>query len=334
MQEEPLISVIVPVYNVETFLLRCLESIASQTYHNLEIILVDDGSTDGSGKMCDAFAEKDSRSFVIHQTNKGLWYARNVGQNASKGDYLMFVDGDDYLHVDAIKVLYEALIQNPSCGLAMCKYKRTLALDEDVRKADENKIEIWSVEQLIYNFRAALCTVVWNKLYRRSLIFDIMSREYRLSQDLDYNLRVYLRLKSLVMVDRKLYFWMQRNGSTTNTKDYRMSRLLTETDIYYRNFIENRTPMNPLPIFFLRQLYIQMLYLKAHALGTDYEKKAFLQCSEYMKDTRESYLHCPEISLFERCGVLVLLYQPRMARCFLRQKELMKKLKRQLFVKQ
>ena len=120
MKEEPLISVIVPVYNVETFLLRCLESITSQTYKNIEIILVDDGSTDSSGAICDSFVETETRSFVIHQENHGLWHARNTGQNKSKGDFIMFVDSDDYLHVDAIKILYEALIQHPACGLAMC----------------------------------------------------------------------------------------------------------------------------------------------------------------------------------------------------------------------
>ena len=156
MREEPLISVIVPVYNVETFLLRCLESITSQTYHNLEIILVDDGSTDSSGEICDSFVKTESRASVIHQENGGLWYARNTGQKEAKGDFIMFVDSDDYLHVDAIRVLYEALVQHPTCGLSMCKYKQTFTLDEDIRKVGENRTEIWSVEQLIYNHKGAL----------------------------------------------------------------------------------------------------------------------------------------------------------------------------------
>ena len=323
-KEEPIISVIVPVYNVETFLSRCLESITSQTYHNLEIILVDDGSTDNSGKICDSFSETESRSFVIHQANHGLWHARNTGQKASKGDFIMFVDSDDYLHVDAISVLYLALVQHPTCGLAMCKYKQTYTLDEDIRRVDENKIEIWSVEQLIYNHKGALCTVVWNKLYRRSLIIDIMAREYRISQDVDYNFRVFLRLKSLVMVDRELYFWVQRSGSATKTGDYWIKRLMTETDIYHRNFVENQTNTNPIPAFYLRRLYIKMLSLKAQALGTDEKEKALLQCSEFTKDTWHSYLKCAKIPLLERCGVFVLLYSPRMAKWLLRMKGLCK----------
>lgn len=322
--EEPLISVIVPVYNVETYLLRCLESITSQTYHNIEIILVDDGSTDSSGAICDSFVKTESRSSVIHQDNGGLWHARNTGQKVAKGNFLMFVDSDDYIHVDAIRVLYEALVQNPTCGLAMCNYKQTFTLDEDIRKVDENRIEIWSVEQLLHNHKGALCTVVWNKLYRRSLIIDIMAREYRISQDVDYNFRVFLRLKSLVMVDRELYFWVQRSGSATKMGNYWIKRLMTETDIYHRNYVENRTIINPIPAFYLRRLYILMVSLKAHVLRTDYKKKVFLQCSEFTKDTWHSYLKCAKIPLLERCGVFVLLYSPRMAKRFLSMKGLIK----------
>ena len=322
--EEPLISVIVPVYNVETFLLRCLESIASQTYHHLEIILVDDGSTDSSGDICDSFTKTESRSFVIHQENHGLWHARNEGQKVSKGDFLMFVDSDDYLHVDAIKVLYEALVQNPACRLAMCNYKRTFTLDEDIRKVDENRTSILSVEQLIHLRDGVLGDVVWNKLYRRSLIFGIMAREYRIAQDVDFNLRVYLRLDRLVMVERILYFWVQRSGSAMKKKDYRLNYLMTITDIYHRNYVENRTNSNPLSVFFLRRLYSRMIYLKAHALGTDNKKNAFLQCSEFIKDTRHSYLTCSKIPLFDRWGLLVLLYNPRLMKWHLSLKKLCK----------
>ena len=320
MKEEPLISVIVPVYNVETFLMRCLESIVSQTYHHIEIILVDDGSTDSSGEICDSFVKTESRASVIHQENHGLWFARNVGQEMSKGDFLMFVDSDDYLHVDAIKVLFEALIQHPTCGISMCRYKQTNSLDEDIRKVDENRIEIWTVEHLIYRHKGALSNVVWNKLYRRSLISNILAREYRISQDLDFNSRVFLRMDTIVMVNRELYFWVQRSGSATKNWNYDLSRLMIETDIYHRNFVENRTNINAITAFYVRRLYILMIYLKVRALGTDNKEKAFLQCSRFVKDTWHSYLKCSKIPLLERCGVLVLLYNPRLMKLYLSMK--------------
>ena len=330
--EEPLISVIVPVYNVETFLMRCLESITSQTYHHIEIILVDDGSTDSSGNICDSFVKTESRSSVIHQENHGLWHARNTGQKVAKGDFLMFVDSDDYLHVEAIRVLYEALVQHPTCGLAMCNYKRTSTLDDDIRKVDEGRTEIMSVEQLIHLRDGVLGDVVWNKLYRRSLISDIMAREYRIAQDADFNLRVFLRLESIVMVNRVLYFWMQRSGSATKKKDYRLNYLMTITDIYHRNYVENRTNLNLLSVFFLRRLYSRMIYLKAHALGTDNKKKAYLQCSEFIKDTRYSYLTCSKIPLFERWGVFVLLYNPRLMKWYLSLKRSIKNLCKSILI--
>ncbi len=109
--EESLISVIVPVYNVEAYLPRCLDSIANQTYRNLDIILVDDGSTGGSGMLCDEYAARDSRVRVIHQSNKGLWAARNAGQDAANGDFLFFPDADDYFHYDMIRLMNHYLLR-------------------------------------------------------------------------------------------------------------------------------------------------------------------------------------------------------------------------------
>ena len=105
-----LVSIIVPVYNIEGFLPNCLDTIARQTYKNLEILLVDDCSTDGSGIICDEFAAKDPRAVVFHHDQRKLAGAtRNTGQAAAHGEFIMFVDGDDYLHLDTVKLLYEAI---------------------------------------------------------------------------------------------------------------------------------------------------------------------------------------------------------------------------------
>ena len=118
-EQDPLISVIVPVYNVEKYLPRCLESIERQTYQNLDIILVDDGSTDQSGALCDAFAQRDVRARVIHQANEGLWSARNAGQRAAKGEFLFFPDADDYFHVDIIRLMYDAICKDGGYDFAV-----------------------------------------------------------------------------------------------------------------------------------------------------------------------------------------------------------------------
>ena len=129
MNESPLISVIVPVYNVEEYLTQCIESIINQTYTNLEIILVDDGSTDQSGKICDEYAIKDDRIQVIHKENRGVGSARNVGLDTSKGEYVSFVDSDDYVDKNYIKILLKQMLEHnvqvSICNLAITDKKNT-----------------------------------------------------------------------------------------------------------------------------------------------------------------------------------------------------------------
>ena len=104
-----MISVIVPIYNVEEYLPTCIESILNQTYKDLEILLIDDGSTDNSGKICDEYAKQDKRCIVIHQQNKGVSATRNTGLNYATGKYISFVDGDDYIHPQMIEILYNEI---------------------------------------------------------------------------------------------------------------------------------------------------------------------------------------------------------------------------------
>ena len=121
--ENPLISVIVPVFNVETYVSRCISSILNQTYKNLEILLIDDGSTDSSGKICDSFAEKDTRLNVIHCKNHGVAAARNRGIEISKGTYISFIDSDDFIELDFYEYLMN-LVRTTNCDVAYCSYRR------------------------------------------------------------------------------------------------------------------------------------------------------------------------------------------------------------------
>ena len=127
-----LISVIVPVYNIEKYLPKCLDSLFNQTYKNLDILLIDDGSTDHSGQICDEYARKDSRCRVIHQSKMGLWAARNAGQIASRGSFLYFPDGDDYFHYDLLRQMHEAISGGNNYDVAIVGSVITSSVDENV----------------------------------------------------------------------------------------------------------------------------------------------------------------------------------------------------------
>ena len=310
MSDNALISVIVPVYNVEPYLRHCLASVAAQSYQNLEIILVDDGSTDGSGEICNSFAETDSRCVVVHQENQGLWAARNTGQKMAKGDYVLFVDSDDYLHVEMIKFMYGALIQNPQCGFSMCKYKSTESLDEDTHVMCSTNCKILTTEQVFGVGDEGFVYVVWNKLYRRSLIEGIYARNYRIAQDADYNIRVYLRIKYVAFVDQELYFWMQRGNSATHKSDYWYSSSMIITDIYFRNYNEIENKKELVSVHILQSLYKRLLFFRVFAWRTEKEKVVILKCRHILKETWYSYLFCQRTFFLKRLNVLILLCTP------------------------
>ncbi|MBO4674921.1 MAG: glycosyltransferase [Elusimicrobiaceae bacterium] len=160
----PLISIIVPIYNVEKYLSQCLDSIVAQTYQNLEIILVDDGSPDNCGKICDEYAAKDSRIKIIHQVNAGLSAARNAGLEIAMGEYIGFVDSDDYIESDMYEYLY-GLIKRDNAAMAMC------AICQDEGFVDDRQCKFpYLLIPTLEIFQFSNWPPVWNKLYRRDFI--------------------------------------------------------------------------------------------------------------------------------------------------------------------
>lgn len=138
------ISVIVPVYNVEKYLDKCVQSILNQTYENIELVLIDDGSTDGSSKICDKYGKIDSRVKVIHKENGGLSSARNRGIDEAVGKFITFIDSDDYIHHQMLEILYEGIIKNKS-DISICEYRR-FDENETIEEEDYDK-EVISFEK-------------------------------------------------------------------------------------------------------------------------------------------------------------------------------------------
>lgn len=208
-----LISVIVPVYKTEAYLDRCVQSIVDQTYTNLEIILVDDGSPDNCPQICDEWAKKDSRILVIHKANGGLSDARNVGMRVMRGEYVAFVDSDDWLAKAFIENLYTVASEN-HCEAAGCVFCMTSELCAESGNMQANLLRIvdryTAVSELIDD---KIRQVVWNKLYRRDLIQDISFAKEKYHEDEFWSYQVLGRITRYAEVDYKGYFYFQRQES-------------------------------------------------------------------------------------------------------------------------
>lgn len=218
MEDKKFISVIVPVYRVEEYLDRCIQSILSQTYRNLEIILVDDGSPDDCGKICDRYAGLDHRITVIHQNNSGLSGARNVGLEIAHGDYVCFVDSDDEIDSQMIETMYWAI----SCrndDLALCGHQQVN--ENTAPKAfvpGSAPIRYMTSDELWQEVFSRMNNAAWNKLYRRDLIGNLRFPDGLIhGEDLIFNLKYLIGCESAVLIDAPLYHYYTRPGSITNS---------------------------------------------------------------------------------------------------------------------
>ena len=217
MERSPLISVIVPVYKVEAYLGRCVDSLLTQTYENLEIILVDDGSPDNSGKLCDDYAARAPRIRVIHKENGGLSSARNAGIDAARGEYLGFVDSDDWLDEHTYEWLMDmALTENVKLVCAG-RYDFSSWTGEKTVGLCPKKREIISGEELARRiFRwDNVDSAAGDKLYHRSLFRDLRYPLGVVSEDIPVTYRTALAAGRVGMLDRPVYYYFHRDGSIT-----------------------------------------------------------------------------------------------------------------------
>lgn len=219
-----LISVIVPIYNIERCVPKCIESIMCQTYHNLEIILVDDGSTDGSGAICDEYARQDDRIKVIHKQNEGLSDARNSGIAICKGNYIGFVDGDDWLADDMYEFLYRTLVEN-NADISVCGH-----YVEDDAGVYDTECADGSVKS--YNCHEAVCAVVrdeeihsyaWDKLYKKEVFEGIRYPSGRYVQDIFTTYRVFMNAQKVVCNNQPKYYYYQRKDSIQRTRGSKLN---------------------------------------------------------------------------------------------------------------
>ncbi|AXI10771.1 capsular biosynthesis protein CpsJ [Oceanobacillus zhaokaii] len=224
----PSISIIVPVYNVEQYIHKCIDSILAQSFKDFELIIVNDGSTDNGGRICDEYATLDNRITVFHKENGGLSSARNKGISLAKGNYIAFVDSDDFVHPKMYEILFNYVVSS-SADIAICDYQE---VNEDEKNEIEklefdSRVEKYNnVEALyqLYTTKGLQFVIACNKLFKSSLFNKIKFEEGMIHEDEFMAHRILYESEIIIYLPVKLYFYLQRKGSIINSK-FNINRL-------------------------------------------------------------------------------------------------------------
>lgn len=230
---KPAVSVIVPVYKVEQYLDKCVQSILDQTFRDFELLLVDDGSPDKCGEMCETWAKKDGRIRVIHKPNGGLSDARNAGIGQASGDYLLFVDSDDWIEKDMLATLY-GLIREADADMACCNFR---SVNEDGTQHWDDAVitpGVWTEEDFWKQFFSSnaqtYCNVAWNKLYKKELFDTVRYPVGRINEDVYILYDLVSQCKKIAATDQIGYYYLFRAGSIMNRSG--SLRKLTNPEAY------------------------------------------------------------------------------------------------------
>lgn len=306
--DEELISVLVPVYNTRPWLQDSLGSIAAQTYRNLEVILVDDGSTDGSREVCERFCREDPRFRLINQEHLGVSAARNAALDAAQGVFIYFADADDYLSPRALEVLYDAILSGPY-DMATADFLKVARAGESSAPQEEPSLRDYSGEDCIRECISGhdiRWMVVWNHLIPRYLLtglrFESLFQEDKL---LCYCL--FRKMGRTILVGETTYFYVNRPNSLSTQAGFleearfplyaRMLELTPEEDTEYRALI-------------LKKLYRIFLTRRYQTKGSEEKKRLHAIYHPFLRKTRHEYFTHPDISFGEKAMIRFLLSCP------------------------
>ena len=269
------ISVIIPIYNAEKSLCRCIDSVIAQTYTNLEIIMVDDGSPDRCGEICDEYAKRDNRIKVIHKENGGLSDARNSGIEAATGEYIGFVDSDDYIRKDMYEKLYDAILTEKA-DISICGYKR-INESGDILRTNHLSNSVYMGTDVLNNhlMNHWECWVVsWNKLYNIKLFKSIRFPKGKLHEDSFIVHKLFYQSKRIVCIEDECYYYILHSNSIQGRK-YNYQRLDDVEACYDRMefYIDNRLSLKMLiNIFYFSVRLLNKSYLSDSKKNPEFEQ--------------------------------------------------------------
>lgn len=307
--DRDLISVIVPVYNVECYLEKCIESICAQTYRHLEIILSDDGSTDRSGAICDAYAQKDSRILVIHKENGGLSDARNAGIEIASGKWFMFVDSDDTITPDTVERLYRAAMEN-DCEIAVCNIVRIY--DDGATEPFYHPVKtmtVWAGQQ---RFETLKQPSVCNKLFRADMFRDVRFPKGKFYEDtFVYHILAH-RAKAIALTGHDGYFYLSRRESILGQPKY-TDRYFDRIEAVYervRYLIDHQVPYYAEEA--CESLYADVRLGSQYITPTEENREKFEQMWKWYDVAYRHLIHHSATSLKMKLRLILLKYAPRL----------------------
>ena len=281
-----LISVIVPVYKVEQYLVRCVDSIINQTYKNIEVILIDDGSPDNCGSICDRYALEDKRIRAIHKENGGLSDARNAGLAIARGEYIAFVDSDDWIESNYLLRMYETIIETQS-DICECGILKTIG--EEVHRKNNDMVPV--VYRTAEALKRLICDntfhqYVWNKLYHRDVVGDIRFPKGKINEDEFWTYQVFGNAQKIAKIPDVLYYYFQRPNSIMGTT-YSVKRLdAIEAKVQRQLYIKEKFP--ELEEIAKLNLFGSCVYAGQMSL-MHLSKEEIMVFKNSMKDTLETY---------------------------------------------
>lgn len=224
---EKIISVIVPIYNSEKYLGKCIDSLINQSYKNFELLLIDDGSKDDSLSICNKYAALDSRVKVHHKENEGIAKTRNYGLQAASGEYITFVDSDDYVDPNFLKLLLEAIEIN-HCELSICSFVR-FTDDGIIHNAvEKSRVVDRSDLELLFFTDSSIGKANWNKLYKAKLVNDLKFPDICLGEDYVFNFEYLKKVKKVAIVNDELYYYRITPSSLSNLTNYNKKKMIDQ----------------------------------------------------------------------------------------------------------
>lgn len=298
-----LVSIIVPIYKVEEYLDKCVESLVNQTYTDLEIILVDDGSPDNSPKICDAWVEKDERIKVIHKQNGGISDARNEGMKAATGKYIAFVDSDDWVENNYIEYLYRALKESNS-DISVCGVKMKWENGDEKRFTKKGNYVLDNAEAFKNIITEKnINQVVWNKLYKYELIKDIKFEVGKIHEDVFWSYQAVAKASKVAIIEDQLYIYRQRQQSIMSDGLSLKSLNAIEAKSEILKFVKQNYP--DLTVIAKKSMLYNCMYLMQRLLREKIKEKAQAKelkekLNKYYKDNKFTKTEKKQLNKNER----------------------------------